>query len=371
MSKKNILGIILIIAIISTSLQCYASTDSLYYIEFLPMAIILPEDYIVLTRDTKKDDLAFKTLGLDYDTTKEFFGNQNIYLVAYPQTVNTLISIVIFEANSFVPDLSKLSDKTIHSMYETAVSEDIEHGASVSDFEIIRNTDGTYIKYYYQKQDMSYFQFTTLYDKHSVQITAQVYNQDNKEQINQIITNIVNNNIFYGDKAYAQNNTYTEPITGTIFHLRKDIEVIDENKDGRSMIAFKSSKDNSTIHFMYEDIINKLSRDALYNIVDNNKTRKDLGVEYLDLNNMASGMNVSVDDIKSFVCNDINYFYYIVPSNISNDSQLSMVFTVVNGYIYNYIFEKPYSLLSLFKKNDITEFETFFKDVSYNIIPAS
>ena len=299
MCKKHILSILLIIAIISTSLQCYASTDNLYYIGFLPMSIILPEDYIVLTRDTKKDDIAFKTLGYDYDTIREIFENQNIYLVAYPQTVNTFISIVIFETNSIVPDLSKLSDKTIHSMYEAAVSEDIEHGASVSDFEIIRNAEGTYIKYYYQIQDMSYFQFTTLYDKHSVQIAAQVYNKDDEKIINQIITNIVNNNIFFGDKAYAQNNTYTEPITGTVFHLGKDIEVLNENKNGRSMIAFKSSKDNSTIHFMYEDIINKLSRDALYNIVDNNKTRKDLGVEYLDLNNIASEMNVSVDDIKS------------------------------------------------------------------------
>ena len=91
-------------------------------------------------------------------------------------------------------------------MYEATLSEYIEKGASVSDFEIIRNNDMTYIKYYFQIPDMSYFQFTTLYDKHSIQISAQVYNQDDKEHINQIINSIVNDNIFFGDAAYSRNN---------------------------------------------------------------------------------------------------------------------------------------------------------------------
>ena len=70
-----------IVLLLSCSVSV-AALDDKYTIDELKMSIKVPKEYIVITRDTEREDESFASLSLDYDETMTAFSTANIYMQA-------------------------------------------------------------------------------------------------------------------------------------------------------------------------------------------------------------------------------------------------------------------------------------------------
>ena len=72
-----------------------AALDEKYRFEELKMAVSVPRDYYVVTRDSESDDPVFKTLNLGYDETMIAFRNSDIWLRAYDPDQTFWMSVIV------------------------------------------------------------------------------------------------------------------------------------------------------------------------------------------------------------------------------------------------------------------------------------
>lgn len=92
----NLFFTILIVAVLifGTALSVCA-VDNKYTFSDIKMSIKIPRDYITVTKDLSRDDMAFETLDLDYDETITAFKSAGIYLQSYDEEKITKITLTV------------------------------------------------------------------------------------------------------------------------------------------------------------------------------------------------------------------------------------------------------------------------------------
>lgn len=91
-----------------------AALDNKYRFDELKMAVSVPKDYYVITRDSKSSDEVFQTLELGYDETVIAFNNSDIYLRAYDPDQTFMLSVIVT-----VTDESK----TVNNYYDITAAD--------------------------------------------------------------------------------------------------------------------------------------------------------------------------------------------------------------------------------------------------------
>ena len=91
-----------------------SALDEKYRFDELKMAVSVPRDYYVVTRDTDSGDEVFKTLNLGYDETMIAFHNSDIWLRAYDPTQTFWMSVIVTTTDE---------SKTINNYADIADSE--------------------------------------------------------------------------------------------------------------------------------------------------------------------------------------------------------------------------------------------------------
>lgn len=354
MNKKSILVFILIASIIlsTNNFVCYASDNEVYYIDFLPMILILPEDYKVMTRDNIEDEEVLKFFKVNKKEAIDYFEQSHRYIEAV--SLKDLIDITVEINQIELPtnmDLANASDEFMNDLFYPAILGAKEMGAKTSEYEIIKSNNNQFLKMFMELSDRSYYQYTTIYNGYSISIKADYFVPNDKDRISGIINNIVKENVYFGEKAtqHLEPNeivTYTDQTTGAIIRLPKGWTISKEVTDDRIKAVFKprnNSFKNTSFSYSFKDILTSLSNEALIKIINDGLTRKDLDLAYIDVDSFLSTMNLDAKDLNSITCNGVQYFYIVAPEEVTNNKTINyMLYTVANGYLHYFMYETAF-----------------------------
>lgn len=196
MRKKTLIAAISLlfcVVLMFCSAFATAAIDDKYSIDELGMSIKIPKEYTVITRETKSDDEAFKTLSLDYDETITAFTAANIYLQAV--SADEVLKITLTQTSdknsqaiNNYSDLSASERKTIldaflsDKMYTSGV--EVKHNSSI--YFDLRFSQKT-------RDDVIYgYQCHTVVNGMNINLTMQKNSEDLTADEVKVITNIAN-----------------------------------------------------------------------------------------------------------------------------------------------------------------------------------
>lgn len=390
MKSKIILCLMMVFALLGCSINCIGATDKVYYFDFLPMTVILSDNYIVLSRDIEKDNQYIKILGYDYDTFMSVWQTSDIYLNAIILDHKMEITFK-FTPYETAPNFADIDDAAIDYFYLQIKSVYEKTGMKISEYEIIKTTDSKYVKCFAQLDTVNTYAFITSYNGYIITIAASMLDSNNLKENYNIIYNIIMNNIFYGDAAesngdyYSSRIEYTEPDTKTSFILPFGWDVVPDKKKDNLKAVFKPTNSTGSktylqdtyIHYNAIDLIDRLTMDDLKQFIKDGKTRKDYNLKYAEDNFSvrdfyASEFGISPDKILIKEYNGIDYYSFNSIDSIdvldyTENSITYLLMTIENGYLHLYLYSTPCDKnITDISKVDISDLETFMSSITYS-----
>lgn len=112
--SRRICAFVLAVMMLFAFMLQAAALDEKYRFEELKMAVSVPRDYYVVTRDSESDDPVFKMLNLGYDETMIAFRNSDIWLRAYDPDQTFWMSVIVTTTDE---------SKTINNYSDISASE--------------------------------------------------------------------------------------------------------------------------------------------------------------------------------------------------------------------------------------------------------
>ena len=384
MNKKILFIVILLLSFISNIILCYAATDNVYFIDSIPMTILLSDTYHVIHRNMDKNDSNLNFFGFTYDKAMEFLEKSNSYFDVIVANNNILMEITLnINQNTSGFDFNDVNDLWLNILLDQLKAKYIEYGLTVSEEEIINTKNARYLKTFLYADNRKTYQFLTCYKEHMITIQAELYS-DNNHEAYELIYNILDNNVFYGEEAKQHYDTetrvlYIEPTTGTSFLLPSGWVMNKQISSDNERTAFKQKNNsNKNIYFYAIDLLKNLSSDNLIKLLDSGITRKDYNLSYVNQGNInikeyiSSQYKTDINNIKLISYNGIDYYTLktIDEYEILNYKRktISCIFaTVENGYLFVYLYSAPCdNNITDISDIDIPEMEDFMSGITYN-----
>ena len=343
-------GRICIIALIFALFICetaFALGYTTYNIEALDISIDIPNDYIVLTRDTDENDPNLRKYELTKSAIDALFLERNMYLDCWDEDLS--FEVTVTTSDSSFADFSSIGDNILSAI--TAIMKEYydEMGYRLSKSEICKHKQTKFLKLYAVSSNtstengiQSYFlQYLTSNNGKSICITLNSNNKINDKHEN-IMTNIVNSIVFYNDiqTSYLPEEypafIYTDSQTGLTFTVPEgwaQRELIQERENVKA--AFESKYESGYgIIYSCTDAWSKMN--VFYRLL---YSRKDLDKHLFTKENISEILDVDEASITK-VSFGLNNFYrtYIKESSPDVLDGLTIdetyICTFNNGYMY-------------------------------------
>ena len=196
------------VIVCSFALTAFAESTA-YEINKLHMSIPIPNNMIVLTRDSNEDDSFFKTFKLNYETTMSKLSDGNIYLEAVTEDSALTLTVTMTKTEDSVKigSYSSLSDEKIANIMKKLRENKTYRDASPTEYKGIK-----YIclnmSFKNGKKTVQAIQYNTVMNGENINITMQAapgkkLKTAQKEILTGIIkeTSILNDNFFNRNKG--------------------------------------------------------------------------------------------------------------------------------------------------------------------------
>lgn len=195
-------GILVCVLLVFSVLSCLALDDK-YVMDELGMSIKIPKEYIVITRESEREDEAFSALSLDYDETMTAFNAAHIYLqaVSDDQTLKVTLTMTSDESSKTVNNYSDLSSAQRVAVLDTFLESDnytsgveIKHNGNIYfDLAFVQST---------QSAEIYGYQCHTVINGMNINLTLQKSEEGLTADEIKVVTNIANSIKF--DKIKSQ-----------------------------------------------------------------------------------------------------------------------------------------------------------------------
>lgn len=325
-----------------TNVVCANAASTKYRLEDLELTLSIPDEYAVITRDTKESDSVFDELRLNAKELLSYFEENGIYLNAI--IPDSSEEIVVTMNPNQIDNISVLSDTVLSTVISGLQNEYDKYGVSVVSHEIYEHDQVKYVKINYEdtKQSAYGLQYYTIINGKAMNFTIRSYvgSISSKQEIT--IKGIVDS-IKYDNKPQINSDTeetdsfeYRDKESGVEFTmpdnwkekpLSKDREYID--------VKFESTKEKGLlIMFGATNYWDKMlqTEKTLYQ-------QSEIDDSIITKNDIAELYSISADSISDESYNSIHYYVYEMKQETEGLTvTITQAVHIQNGWLYLFQF---------------------------------
>ncbi|MCD7947271.1 MAG: hypothetical protein LUG13_03095 [Oscillospiraceae bacterium] len=328
---------------LATPIHATESTE--YSLDELGLAVSIPSNYHVLTRDMDSSDPTLQRFGITKEDMSSYMYEQNVYLEAADDSGGSAIIITMMD--SPLDDFNMFSDTTLSTLATSLASQYSSSGATFINSEIYQHAQAKFLKIAFSIPDEAAtvygLQYYTVYDSKAINITMRSYAGEISTSSKAELTSIVDSVSFTAatktqEAEYTPTDAfaYTDPETQTTFTVPANWveEPLSEERDYIDVKFSSLEEEGMLIIYGSYDVWNELS------------ASERLGYSRSDINNssftkadIAESYGLASDDISIRTYGGNEYFMATTTSDTEMyDASFSITFTrmimVDNGYMY-------------------------------------
>lgn len=170
-----------------------AALEEKYRFDELKMAVSVPRDYYVITRDSDRNDDAFKALNLGYDETMIAFRNSDIWLRAYDPDQIFWLSVIVTttDESKTINNYSDISASDRKDILENIKNEatvnsavEVKHNNNIF-FDSSGKTESSGRKLYFEQSN-------TVINGMQIDLVLQKYDEEINPSESKALTNMAN-----------------------------------------------------------------------------------------------------------------------------------------------------------------------------------
>lgn len=178
--------------------------NTAYEINELNMSIPIPNDMLVITRDSKKTDSFFSEFGLDYSETMDKLKEGNIYLEAMnsDSSLTLMVTKTETEESKSIGNYNSISDEELANIKEKLLEDKAYKSASVVEYKDIKYINLS-MSHKEGKKTVQAQQYNTVFNGDNINITlqsapGQKLSKTDKEMLASVVegTAIIEENFF-------------------------------------------------------------------------------------------------------------------------------------------------------------------------------
>lgn len=141
---KRITAFLVIVLMLGLTISVSADNYAEYHIDECGMRIEIPDGLIILTRNTTADDPIVAQYGIDLNAIQSFFRENDIYLDAFDENVNSEIIITVAPSESTL-DFTKASNLVLKNLAESVQSDYEEEGIHIENYSVYKQKEIKFI----------------------------------------------------------------------------------------------------------------------------------------------------------------------------------------------------------------------------------
>lgn len=187
--KKFLSLIFALLIMLSFSVLTYAKE---YNFDKFDVSFSFPDDWYVITRDSKESDVFF-SFGADYKETMKFLSENDVYAYLLPNTLSNEVLITIVKNNS-LESLNGFSEQEMKSLASETAKSFTSQGFSNISYSVYSSNNLKFIvlDYQYLASDYAiYFtQYSTVVNNYTINITLNSVNLAINSENKTIVKNI-------------------------------------------------------------------------------------------------------------------------------------------------------------------------------------
>ena len=127
---KKVSVFLIIVLLLGFTVSASANSSTEYYIDECGIRVQMPDDYNVITKNTKENDPVVAELGLSFDEVQSYFSDGVSYLYAFNKTYPYMMIISMDSADDDT-DFRRYSNSELLEIFGSQSSVDEENGLSI------------------------------------------------------------------------------------------------------------------------------------------------------------------------------------------------------------------------------------------------